>query len=90
MTNPEQSDGDVLQAMLQAELVGERATVEIGPFSAMLLIASIQYALRNNALPGGPNIAEAAFGSVLNQLNDMITRYPGAMNIVQSQHPRPS
>jgi hypothetical protein len=87
MTEPNQPDAGVLQAMLADELVGEHVTVEIGPFSAMLLIAAIQYALRRNALPGGQDVAGAAFGSLLNQLDDLVARYPGAMDIIRSQQP---
>jgi hypothetical protein len=87
MVELNQPDAEILQAMLSDELVGEHVSVEIGPFSAMLLIAAIQYALRRNALPGGRDVAGAAFGSLLNQLDDMVARYPGAMDIIQSQQP---
>jgi hypothetical protein len=87
MAESNQSDVDILQAMLADEMTGERTTVEIGPFSAMLLITAIQYALRHNALPGGRDVAEAAFGSLLSQLDDMFTRYPGAMDVIRSQQP---
>jgi hypothetical protein len=89
MAEPNQPDADLLQAMLADELVGERTTVDIGPFSAMLLVAAIQYTLRHDALPGGRDVATAAFGSLLNQLDDLLSRYPGAMEMIRSQQPPP-
>lgn len=77
----------VLEAMLADENAGTHTTVKIGPFSAMLLVAAVQHALKSGALPGGKAVAEAAFGSLINQLDELLSRYPGAMAIVLSQNP---
>ncbi|GAB3902218.1 hypothetical protein ACFQ1S_05660 [Kibdelosporangium lantanae] len=89
MTDPAQPDPEVtlLQNMLRDELAGTRTTVEIGPFSAMQVVAAIQYTLRHDALPGGYDMAEAAFGSLLNQLDGLLAQYPGALHMIRSQHP---
>lgn len=91
MTEPTQPDPEVavLRSMLGDELAGRSTTVEIGPFSAMLLVAAVQYALRRDALPGGRDVATAAFGSLLNQLDEMLTQYPGAMELIRSQSQNP-
>jgi hypothetical protein len=80
-------DLTVLQTMLADENAGTRTTVELGPFSAMLLVAAVQYTLRHDALPGGRDVAQAAFGSLLNQLDPLLARYPGALEIILSQNP---
>ncbi|MDS0140543.1 MULTISPECIES: hypothetical protein [unclassified Amycolatopsis] len=77
----------VFEDMLADENAGTHATVKIGPFSAMLLVAAIQHTMRTGALPGGPAVAQAAFGSLLNQLDELVSRYPGAMEIILSQNP---
>lgn len=89
MTDHAQPDPDaaVLQGMLGDELAGTRTTVEIGPFSAMLLVAAVQYTLRHDALPGGRDVAAAAFGSLLDQLGGLLAQYPGALEIIRSQNP---
>jgi hypothetical protein len=86
MTEPDPAAA-VLQNMLGDELAGSQVTVEVGPFSAMILIAAVQYTLRHDALPGGRDVAEAAFGSLINQLEPMLAQYPGALEIIQSQNP---
>ncbi|WP_018685388.1 hypothetical protein [Actinokineospora enzanensis] len=73
--------------MLDDELAGSRVTVEMGPFSAMILVAAVQYTLRHDALPGGRDAAMAAFGSLLNQLDPLLAQYPGALEIILSQNP---
>jgi hypothetical protein len=89
MTDPDEPDPAVavLQNMIADELAGTRVTAEVGPFSAMILVSAVQYTLRHDALPGGRDVAEAAFGSLLNQLEPLLAQYPGAMEIIQSQSP---
>ena len=89
MSGSTQPDPDVmvLQTMLADEKAGTRTTVELGPFSAMLLVAAVQHTLRHDALPGGRDAAQAAFGSLLNQLDPLLARYPGALEIILSQNP---
>lgn len=80
-------DVTVLVTMLADENSGTRTTVEVGPFSAMLLVAAVQYTLRHDALPGGREVAQAAFGELLNQLDPLLAQYPGALEIILSQNP---
>jgi hypothetical protein len=73
-----------VQELLQREFHGERAKIDVGPYSAMLLIAALQWTARQGQLPAhGPGM----FDEVLKQLQTMFGDDPAGMALIQLYSP---
>lgn len=73
-----------MRELLQREMSGERDTIEVGPYTAMQLVAAIQWAIRRGH-PGeqGP----AQFEQVLDQLKRIFVEEPAAAALIQLYEP---
>jgi hypothetical protein len=75
-----------MQELLQREECGERATIEVGPHTAMLLVGAIQWAVRGGQLAEhGPGL----FGQVLDQLRLIFIDEPAGTALIQLYEPPP-
>jgi hypothetical protein len=73
-----------MQELLQREFHGERAKIEVGPYSALLLIAALQWTARQGQFTAhGPGM----FDEVLKQLRAIFEDDPAGMALIQLYSP---
>jgi hypothetical protein len=73
-----------MQALLHREFTGERTKIEVGPYSAMLLVAALKWIARQGQFAThGP----AMFDEVLKQLQTMFLDDPAGMALIQLYSP---
>jgi hypothetical protein len=80
MTTEEPPDETYLRRLIRRERAGERATLEIGPYTAMMLVGVIQWSIRRPALAThGPDM----FQAVLDQLKLIFIDDPEGQELIR-------